>query len=389
EADLDIALLASKVLAGRPPGDIDRQEWDRAVADAAGKLCDPTWRAAQSPPGEDGHGGALVDDAVPAEANDRLSAAQPAGVETAPEAAGGAAVEEPAPVAQPEDASCVDAAEDDASAADPAVATASAVDLASDSAESEPVIAAHIEESTAVVLDDVEMSDSTSFEAAVDAISADAVRTDAHAMDRFASQAADIAPVPEYVRPAAADIEASAAVDRTPDARPAPRSWMERIRGRSDDRDARIEAENERILSLRVDGDAPVVHEHTKGHGHDSADEPFALRPQLRPAASGPVELELTEDEGCDFLLGSEADPARVQIWRQGGRYLLQQVSGPAVSVGGALLASPIIVLEDGDEVAAGDDVVRISFAQESRAGAPGDGIAPNALHPSMSSDER
>jgi hypothetical protein len=136
------------------------------------------------------------------------------------------------------------------------------------------------------------------------------------------------------------------------------RAFVERFRTRSDVREAMIEASNARLLDLRSDGDS-VAPSHN-GNGHRASHEP-AQRAALLP--EGPIDIELSEHEGQEFLLGDHDDPACIQVWRQGGRYLLQHVSGPPVSVGGELLTSPIVVLDDGDEIACGDERVRVRFA--------------------------
>jgi len=332
DADPDIALLAAKVLAGRPPSDANRRDWNEAVTEAAATVS-ARWEAAQSTNGV--HATDVVDEerTHPAHANEEVVAEEAeAGIPEVAvvEQATAAEAEVVAAPAQPNEQTV------------PATEPAGEIDH-DDVAES-VVDGDPLEELAASVMPPAIAVISASPESDVRATVVDAATVAAPQGDATApSQNEQTYRTPEASRP---------------------RGWFERLRGRSEERAAMVEAENERLLGL-CEADEPSDRESAaRGNGHSRHDGAVITQPELRIVPQGPVTLELAGDEGYDFLLGDESDPARIQIWRQGRRYLLQQVSGPVARVGGAELVSPIVVLEDGDEVACGDDVVLISFGE-------------------------
>jgi hypothetical protein len=328
DADPDIALLASKVLAGRPPSDVDRQEWNDAVRDAAARL-EARWHAAKSTNGAH----AEVED-LPREE---------VGTTTAP--------------IGPTDVEASD------------VMTADTGGMLDQTNVTEAAVTREISDAVADVVVEDEVSPAVDVQAApigvdpMDALAASVMpepmtvtseaiaETDPEIAPAQATPVADEAASESSGHQAMVEVPGQAVQEaqRT-------RGWIERLRGRSEQREAIAQAENQRLLSLCNEGIEPT-------NGHDSRhDESVLEQPALRMEPSGPMTLELSEDEGYDFLLGNHDDPARIQIWHQAGRYLLQQVSGPVASVGGEPLVSPIVVLEDGDEVTCAGDVVRVAF---------------------------
>jgi hypothetical protein len=49
----------------------------------------------------------------------------------------------------------------------------------------------------------------------------------------------------------------------------------------------------------------------------------------------------------------------KLHVWHLGGRWLLRQLDGAPVSVSGREIESPIVVLEDGDEIRDASSVLR------------------------------
>ena len=54
-------------------------------------------------------------------------------------------------------------------------------------------------------------------------------------------------------------------------------------------------------------------------------------------------------------LPNASAATSHLQVWKHGANYMLQQVDGPPIAIAGESLALPIVVLEDGDEISAGE----------------------------------
>lgn len=353
DADPDIALLAAKVLAGRPPSDVVRQEWNAAVADAAATLS-ARWQEAQSV-----HG-AHAPDETPAASEPAVSISEDAGVT---DAGAHETAEAPVASAEPEHSTV------DVDVAAPVEADSTPAPTAPDRPDDDPidVLAASVRPqptTTPPAPPRVPVA-STSVAHTPQPSSDDAPVTPAHATEA-AREAAEVAAAVAVVHGDDAPATMAHEARRR-------QGWMERLRGRSQDRAEVVEAENNRLLSLRDEDGGPGEH-----NGHRPAHESeIAAQPPLRPEPHAPVTLDLTPHEGFDFLLGDPADPAHIQIWRQARSYLLQQLSGPAASVGGVALASPIVVLEDGDEVSCGGDVVRVRFADATAPAAAESEAAP------------
>jgi hypothetical protein len=70
---------------------------------------------------------------------------------------------------------------------------------------------------------------------------------------------------------------------------------------------------------------------------------------------------EGVEGEAVELMLPSrDGAPAKIRIWNHESRYLMQHVDGPPVSVCGEPLIMPIVVLDDGDEIATDAAAVRL-----------------------------
>jgi hypothetical protein len=135
-------------------------------------------------------------------------------------------------------------------------------------------------------------------------------------------------------------------------------------------------AEQERLMTLRDDTIAPVT---------DGFVEPVAAaRPTRDPAdarayltfvtgiragealALDGDMLTLGTSPRSGVILPDEAGKVardHARIWRSADNFLMREVDGTGTTIGGASLMSPIVVLEDGDEIQIGPYRMRFSLA--------------------------
>ena len=75
----------------------------------------------------------------------------------------------------------------------------------------------------------------------------------------------------------------------------------------------------------------------------------------------------------ADVMLPVQPGPGgspRIRIWKQADSYLLEQVEGPLVLIGGRPIDMPIVVLDNGDQIEIGENVLRFErLADEPQAG--------------------
>ena len=140
------------------------------------------------------------------------------------------------------------------------------------------------------------------------------------------------------------------------------RSWVPFL-GLVFDRRARqtqlFDEQDIRLLQLR-DSERLHIEATAVGNGRagdltnlepDSPEEPAAAWRAGVEGSAHVLSLEEIAERGHEHTLGSGRTAARLQIWKQGRRYLMQQMDGLPLSVNGEALTSPLVVLEDGDEV--------------------------------------
>jgi hypothetical protein len=146
---------------------------------------------------------------------------------------------------------------------------------------------------------------------------------------------------------------------------------LEHVLARGERQRKIVEDENKRVLTLRGATEQPVDAAQTTTHraepavrderapddGHEETSRPPAF---LLINNAAPAPLDLAAEDTRQFTLGEGANAAKVQVWRRGDSYLLQQISGAPISIGGQVLTAPVVVLEDGDEIAHAGDVMRI-----------------------------
>ncbi|HET6615641.1 MAG TPA: hypothetical protein VFH62_07115 [Dehalococcoidia bacterium] len=129
-----------------------------------------------------------------------------------------------------------------------------------------------------------------------------------------------------------------------------------------------IEAENGRVLSLADEDEVWNVPEGEADPAAMPADGAVAdppKRPRREVVLSfvkGPRTGEALTPDGTNEMradLAGAGGGVHIRVWRSAGVYLLQQLVGPPVLVGGAHIEAPVVVLEDGDEIASGEHVLR------------------------------
>jgi hypothetical protein len=146
------------------------------------------------------------------------------------------------------------------------------------------------------------------------------------------------------------------------------RDLIDRVLTRKSRHIATVEAENERVLTLRDE----VPDAGLDAEALDDAAEPLCVELELpSPRAGGFIifrngaahteKTVLISGEIQELALGLGA---RLQVWQRGDAYLLQHIGGAPISVGGAPLRSPIIVLDDGDELTCDGEVLRFNIAR-------------------------
>lgn len=142
---------------------------------------------------------------------------------------------------------------------------------------------------------------------------------------------------------------------------------IDRMLGRKEKRDEVVEHLQERLLQLRGHqadvAPMPPVAERVNGRRVAEKESPGGDR--IRESTQ-----EVTED-GVDIVLGRNA---ALHIWRRGSAYMMQQVSGGQVLINGEVLTSPMVVLDDDDEIRSGDDTIvlrsgRVEALSDSHAG--------------------
>jgi len=146
---------------------------------------------------------------------------------------------------------------------------------------------------------------------------------------------------------------------------------LPRLTGRPD-RSTLVEAENRRLLGLKEGAVPPSAH----GSGapvvviRDAPGTPSAGGDVLAAAlsvVSGPragEEIPVEPVEGAQVVLKDQRGGVKLRVWHLSGRWLLQQLDGPPVSIGGRPLEAPIVILEDGDEIDHGGSVLRFTAAR-------------------------
>jgi hypothetical protein len=121
----------------------------------------------------------------------------------------------------------------------------------------------------------------------------------------------------------------------------------------------RFDDQDRRLLQLR---DSARHHIEASVHGNvrtgalvtPESDSPEELSGKRESGGQVPTEVLRLEDiaeRGYEHTLGSGITAAHVKIWKQGSHYLMQQIDGSPLAVNGTALTSPLVVLEDGDEV--------------------------------------
>lgn len=144
-----------------------------------------------------------------------------------------------------------------------------------------------------------------------------------------------------------------------------------------------LEREHARLLTLR---DAPAGEAYGAAARPDSAEPAEAPPPAFddapavarldfvagrRAGASVPLDGERTTigaGPHATVVLSDEdgsVAPEHACIWQQGDSFLFRHVDGDAVTIGGQPLSLPVVVLEDGDEIAIGAN--RIVFREAPR----------------------
>ena len=162
-----------------------------------------------------------------------------------------------------------------------------------------------------------------------------------------------------------ADANASGQDDAAPDGRSARRGFgLGSLFARNELTPEMIEAENGRVLSLADEDEVWNV--------PDAGAAPSASAERMTPATKrretilsfvkGPRAGEAVSPDAANEMraeLAGAGGGVQIRVWRSAGVYLLQQLVGPPVLIGGAYIEAPVVVLEDGDEIESGDHVLR------------------------------
>jgi len=183
--------------------------------------------------------------------------------------------------------------------------------------------------------------------------------------DEEGTTAPEVAPLPRE-RTVSTSKASTSAPDQSKPTAGASVAFVDRVFGRNAKRADMIEEQNDRLLKLRPNThleDEPVrVPVSAEPASRDQqlaagqAEPSSALVLGLNDAGSNQLLLaEQIVDEVYERTLGSGSGAARIQIWRRGLRYMLRNLDGSSVAVNGVPLTSPIVVLEDGDEIARGN----------------------------------
>jgi hypothetical protein len=457
DAQPEIAALAQKILALRPPFGMTAEAWNETLADAASKVTDPSWRAK--------HERAAAEDAwaaarraleaqaeeqravqaeaatvaqrvaeaeakrqraadAEAESEARKAAEAQENARRAMEAAALRAADEEVKAQRAAEAKARRDAEEHARRDAEAAARAEAERTAAFEAEARRIAAIEAERAAADArrADEAERAAADARRAAeaeraaadarraadAEIAAADAERAAAEARRiqeeaRARARASNDEDVtddgqPEIVRKwvemGVAQIDPASGKQATRRGQDAPRDgsgervagglWgmLEHVLARGERQRESVERDNERVLTLR-DGtsndaaasdsavrktdpsnEAVTHNEHRNGHDEPSRPPAFLLIGDAPPAP-----LDLSGEDTRQFTLGEGPNAAKVQLWRRGDSYMLQQISGAPISIGGQQLTAPIVVLEDGDEIAHDGDVMRIVLSARADGG--------------------